>query len=871
MAAPDNGDIGTDSVVARLNRQLAYFPHEKIYIQTDKSNYLTGERIWFRSHMVDALTHMPTYMSRYIYMELFNPFDELISRIKVRLDNNGVYSGHIDLDDTLPEGSYTIRAYTRYMQNYSNESFYKKSINLLDPYSLNIEPQPDFDVQGNRVNASFTFVDRQRGETITPEIVTYKLPGESAKTIKPNSKSEFKFRFTLSAENKNRKLLLSLIHNGRTYHRYYSIPYETGDYDVSFHPEGGWLIPGTLCRVGFKAINPSGLGENVTGKLYNSKDEEIVSFKTLKHGIGFFDFIPRKDEIYHAICSNSSGDEKQFDLPLPEPLARTINVKSLTGRFIIYLQKGEFAPDDSLSLLIHHKGIALYHQPILPEDDGYIFLTDFFPSGITSLLLLNGDNEILSERLLFNIRDDDFTKVEELFSSPTYKRREPVFLTLQVADIATDSLFNATIAVAVTDKNAVPPDTMTSLPSILLLSSELKGHIESPASYLSGNREDKNALDILMLTQGWRRYDIPKVLKGEIAAPEIMPEQYQAISGRAEARLFRSMEDGTISLYAILDTLTSMEITTADEKGRFTFQTDFPNGTEITVQSLSKKGSMNNFITLDSVSYPDFNFATLPVREMLVGVDGSEEQFDIDAYLKQANEEYLQKYGVRTIMLDEITVTASRIKQVVKSDYYSPIFSSTPTTSEDIDKMNIGNMTALLGFTSGIAIRAGGTVTSTQSDLPLLIVLDNIPWEQFDVFSLDVSDIDNLFVIKGSNAMFGYYPGTSGALVINTKTGSWERVKSTNIDKIIPLGYQQPAEFYSPKYETEQQINSSQTDMRTTIFWKPNVLFSPTGEAIIEFYSADTPTTYQIRGEGVDSAGKLIYFNKEVVIESSVK
>ncbi|MPN16942.1 hypothetical protein SDC9_164291 [bioreactor metagenome] len=136
---------------------------------------------------------------------------------------------------------------------------------------------------------------------------------------------------------------------------------------------------------------------------------------------------------------------------------------------------------------------------------------------------------------------------------------------------------------------------------------------------------------------------------------------------------------------------------------------------------------------------------------------------------------------------------------------------------------------------------------------------------------MDVNDVDNLFVVKGHTSMFGYYPDTSGALVITTNGNTWQRSKSINIDRFRPLGYQQAAEFYSPKYETREQVESSTPDLRTTIYWKPNVQFSQTGEAIVEFYAADTPTTYQVVGEGVTGSGKMIRFTKEIAIESSVK
>ena len=372
------------------------------------------------------------------------------------------------------------------------------------------------------------------------------------------------------------------------------------------------------------------------------------------------------------------------------------------------------------------------------------------------------------------------------------------------------------------------------------------------------------ALDVLMLTQGWKRYDIPNVLKGKIEEPTILPEQFQEVRGKAEARLLTSTKDGKFSLYAMLDSLIDMDITTAEKDGRFLFKTDYPEGTEITVQSVNKSGGTTNMIHIDPETFPDNTFATLPVRNQL----SNDFEFDIDAYLKQADEEYLQKYGIRTIMLEEVNVTTQRVKQFIKSEYYSPIFSSNPTTIEDIEKLNLTNMTSLLLNTSGVTIRSG-VVTTTRSTLPALIVIDDVVYAGYDVLTMVVNEIDNLFVIKDNTSMFGYNGGTSGALVIMTKSGLSGKTRSSNIDKVIPLGYQLAAEFYSPKYETNEQVESSATDLRTTIYWKPNVQFSPTGEAIVEFYSADTPTTYQVIGEGVTGSGKMIQFKEDIVIESS--
>ena len=100
-------EITTDDLISLFDRQLKTFPQEKIYIHTDKPYYISGEKIWFRAHLVDAVTHIPVPVSRHVYVELINPLDSIVCRLKIRKNDNDVYSGIIPIPDDLPEGDYT--------------------------------------------------------------------------------------------------------------------------------------------------------------------------------------------------------------------------------------------------------------------------------------------------------------------------------------------------------------------------------------------------------------------------------------------------------------------------------------------------------------------------------------------------------------------------------------------------------------------------------------------------------------------------------------------------------------------------------------------------------------------------------------------
>ena len=135
-----------DSLAFLFNTQLTIFPQEKIYVHTDKSHYLSGETIWFRAYLADAITHAPASVSRYVYVELINPLDSVVTRVKIRPDEEAYY-GHLLIPQEAPRGYYTLRAYTAFMTNQEENYFYTKTLQIGNPKMSTADaPDGDFDV-----------------------------------------------------------------------------------------------------------------------------------------------------------------------------------------------------------------------------------------------------------------------------------------------------------------------------------------------------------------------------------------------------------------------------------------------------------------------------------------------------------------------------------------------------------------------------------------------------------------------------------------------------------------------------------------------------------------------------------------------------
>ena len=118
-------DAHTHSILERYVYNIAYFnrfyPQEKVYIHMDNRSYFLGDTIWFKAYVVEANTHELTTMSKILYVELLNESGVLLECKKLQVEN-GMCHGEFALDEEYRTGYYELRAYTRYMLNFGNNS-----------------------------------------------------------------------------------------------------------------------------------------------------------------------------------------------------------------------------------------------------------------------------------------------------------------------------------------------------------------------------------------------------------------------------------------------------------------------------------------------------------------------------------------------------------------------------------------------------------------------------------------------------------------------------------------------------------------------------------------------------------------------------
>ena len=682
---------------------------------------------------------------------------------------------------------------------------------------------------------------------------------------------------------------------------------KVSDFDVSFFPEGGYLIDGYDCCVAFKALGDDGGSVEITGVVKNDRDEVVDTLRTLHGGMGCLRFTAHTSERYYAECTMAGGKTERFDLPASNNLACVLRVLQTERDFTVMVQSGRPLPK-GLRLLVHCRGNLCYFREWNDDLPSLIFKRDKLPGGVLQILLLDKAGNALSERLVFNRGEELATT--DMQVRGTLKQRTKVTLSVAATD-PDGGPAAGDFSIAVTDRAAVPAATSGSIYSTLLLSSELRGTIETPDWYFEGRDAARvAALDALLLTQGWRRYDVPAAVRGEYATPAYPLEVGQEIAGRInKGGLWnRRKKLDRYEMRMIVPRWHYSLQAPIDKEGRFALNGfDFPDSTLYVLRPAAAKGLLPEAtVKVARDSFPEVG--TLP---RVPETDAA------NPYLAQARH-YIEQRGqtdMRNILIDTVYVTHHKRLESTRPEHR---LAARTWTAEQIKEAGAGTILDFIARMPGILMR-GTNILYRREKVQFMLdglieepleyslyhgtgerslkrlkaqgmsaqefynPLDESPKEEskrnvdyredydelpsFLWYPLNI--VERIDLIESSNMVL--WGATSwrqvGIISITTKKGkdlddATRTLPARDVEFVSPLGYQTPAEFYAPAYATEKARRSMVPDYRTTLYWNPTVKLDDTGQATVEFYTSDAPADYDISIEGVTQNGKIIQLKK---------
>ncbi len=615
------------------------------------------------------------------------------------------------------------------------------------------------------------------------------------------------------------------------------------DIDLQFFPEGGALVTNLQSKLAFKAINNQGLGVDVEGKIVTKKGKEVGSFKSTHLGMGVIDFTAENETEYYAIISNPKKIKTKFQIPksINEAYVISVNSEQKKNLKIKITTDKKFGNDATAKTvyLFAQSGGKIYYKSKLLFNKNEIKLQipkNNFPTGIVHFTLFDGHGKPYCERLAF-VNQNDFLNIAIKMDKESYQTREKVKLDIHVKDEKGNPV-RANLSVSVRNKSRIidTPKEESNIISSFLLQADIKGYIENETYYFSNNPKAKTDLDILLLTQAWRKFNWEDVLQDTIAEPEFAIEKDISISGRITKYLFDISAKNAIVELTFLNKFNDVYRTVCTDKGKFSFKgLNYSDTLDVLLEFRSRIGRKNVMAILDENRDVGVYFTPFT-------------NFYLDSLQVKHKVQYVPEVEVIDPNKPKDFKIYNNADQVIRFD--DAVYSGYPNVLEAMR----GKVAGLDIGSNGVTIRGSNSIL--MSNEPLYLV-DGMPTSFEGVQSININDIDRVEILKGPSAAIFGSRGANGVIAIYTKTGYYYKRGELRFKM---LGYHTPKTFYAPKY-TVKSVNSEKTDTRTTVYWKPIAKTDKNGNAFIEFHQSDITDDFEIMIEGMSQNGKIGSFS----------
>lgn len=594
-------------------------------------------------------------------------------------------------------------------------------------------------------------------------------------------------------------------------------------------PEGGNIVSGIQNTIAFKALDSKGLPVEVSGKLYEN-NLPLLDFKSVHAGIGNFVFKPVSNHKYHI----ELNDKTVHQLPSIFASGIVLHLLSNDKEFAVFnIEKTANSIKENIYLRVQSKGIVYSVAIGVLEKKLTIKIPlEDIPQGIAEVTVFNENTEPIAERLIY-INQQKKLNIKAIMDKSEYEKREKVSLKIRVTDQDNKPVI-AHLGVSVFDQLYKNKLDSKNILTHYHLSTQLNGKIYDPGYYFNEEKTNRhNALDLLLLTQGWRRY----------AWNESNLKQHNTV--------FKTLLSDTITGNLRLENQNKkasestpkfvMIFTSDPSKGQAIFNADSKGFFNITSDHLKMGARKNIFVKPMTTEKPkyiinikDDSFDIISFNRKNVA-----ENYPFLKFQNENKEEIKEPlmHLNNTQRLDEIVIT-DRKKKVFRDKYLG--------TLDSLARLEVRN--------SDFVCLEGG------SSRPILNCFMN---NHHEGKTRTPKDGEKVVVLLGPNKEIlgtdyphqSYY-GTREIIYKDTFEDLTEEQLLKKFNLKMMKGYYGKREFYQAVYD-QVTTNDPLPDYRNTLFWKPDIITNEQGEAFVEFYCSDINSIFKGAIEGVSGTGLL--------------
>ena len=802
-----------DEIARRFEAKSVNTALEIAYIQTSKDIYETGEDLWFKVYLLNSRTLSPSELSKTLYLQLVKEdTKKAVWQEKYEIED-GFSNGRILLREDMDEGNYLIEAFTANSFSADSSEFTAirkvkvvKDITHLRQIKVEFDKQFYFNTDSIKVRLLPVF---QKDTSKIDITATLKLSGDVQcvfQTImKLNEEKELSFK--PQSLGRGSLVVINSKYLDHSEEAILPIPCRKNPIQFNVFPEGGTIISGIKSRVAFKAININGEPVNVNGTLYKNDSIEL-GFSSVHDGMGSFDFMPVKNARYYIRLKESLTDSI-YSFPQIEPEGLTLRLLSRDKDYLNFLISKNFEGQfENIYLMVQIRGI-IYGLTEAKLDKNLkikVPLTDM-PQGIAEVTLFNDKMIPVAERLVY-VNPEKKIKIQTILPDSIFLTRGKVNLKIITRD-ENNKPIKANLGLAVFDKLYKNQSDSINILTHMYLTTQLKGRIYNLGYYFNEkNVNRESALDLLLLTQGWRKYiwnetNLNKSSSNnEVISDEIKGSAYLAFGkkrvpkGQVNIMAF-SPEKDSVKKVITVDSVGTFGVNhylLKNFKGQYIYLKPIASSNAtIKLEFINPFDSINHILISKRLSTPLYSL----LREMKI------------------SEPNITKGGA--FHIKDVVIHGTR-KDIIHGKFLGSL--------DSIAQFTLDVNTDFVGICGGlncqICKRNGNTHPANEGEM----VYDHdgkerIPYHRKpSKVNLTEEELLKLFNLFRIRAYYGKH------------------------------------EFYQPNYDKEY-VPLSIPDYRNTLMWAPSIVTNDQGEATVSFFCSDFNTEFVGRIEGVGGNGLL--------------
>ena len=597
---------------------------------------------------------------------------------------------------------------------------------------------------------------------------------------------------------------------------------------LGLYPEGGYLVQGIKNYIAFKATDNQGVPVPLSGWLCENR-ARILNIESSHDGMGLLSFVPHEGVRYTVQLTNG----QEFPLPSSLRSGMVMHLEHTDRKNVVFsARQPRGSMPRRISLFVQMRGVPCYQAGGILRDSLIISLpmSGFPGQGIAEATLFDEQQRPIAERLFYVLPDKQLT-ITARPSKEVYIRRDKGEVRIHVTD-SEGKPVQAEICMSIFDKAYMSQAYRETMLSYNFLSTQIRGNIHHPAYYFDRKNPDRlQALDLLLLTQGWRRYTWQASRKDYHGKP-FLCDNIIGMESVGSRKMKRNTTNGGEQVIQVFGPSGDSQFLWTDSVGNFSVPVSVMNtlrGGYVYIKPLLGKEFKPHLTLSDgTVLIDSIRKSKKSYLSYLNNVE--KEKGDVEPIMTPAG----------TVLLNEVLVTRKR--RIPFRDKF------------------MGRLDSLVNINLGPWVCKHGFLENYKEGYSHLMGDERAP-VQCAQHSRDTLNVRRKPIIGKVYQIIKYEPNTQGIWLVKDIQGikyegpiytDEELLRMNNITRV--KGYYGQREFYTPD---SVEMLSPLPDARNTLLWSPSVQTDKNGDATVPFRTSDINTQFVGVVEGTDGLGLL--------------